>query len=109
MGEAGHVGTKFKRALDRGNFQSARALAFEVPRVGLEEALELTVLAAEADSAEFDPMARRCLARLAEEAKPSPRDLAIAAQTFASIAEGELVPPKARDPLLRCARGQRLG
>lgn len=109
MGEAGHISAQFRRALDKGNFESARMLAFEMPRVELEEAMLLTVLAAEAGSERFDRMARRCIARLAEEARPPLCDLAIAVRVLASVSEGELVPSKAREPLIRCVRGQRLG
>lgn len=103
MGEAGHVSARFRRVLDAGNFEAARLLAFELPRIALDDALALTLLAAEEKSERFQPMSRRWLARLAEEIAPDLRDFAIAAQLFADVVDGQLVPSKARDPLQRVA------
>lgn len=87
----------------------ARMLAREVPRIGLEDAAELTLLAADAEPACFQLMARRWLVRLLEEQKPQLRDFAIATQVIAGVEDGTWPSSKARDPLLRAARGQRLG
>jgi hypothetical protein len=43
---AGHPYTIFKRALERGNLMGAEATAKELPRLGLADALELTLLMA---------------------------------------------------------------
>jgi hypothetical protein len=109
MGEAGHVSAKFRRALDAGNFEVARMLAWELPHIGLPEALILTLLAAEAEPPIFEPMARRWLARLLEEVGPPPDDFAIAAQIVADVAGGRLPSSKALAPLARAAEGKRLG
>jgi hypothetical protein len=89
VGEAGHISAKFRRLLDAGNFELARLLAFELPRVGLDDALKLTLLAAELESAHFQPMGRRWLARLADEVRPDLRDLAVAAQFLADVARAK--------------------
>lgn len=109
MGEAGHVSAKFRRALEAGNFEAARLLAYELPRVALSDALALTLLAAEAGSSRYEPMARRWMARLLAEARPPPDDFAIAAQVVADVAGGRLPPAKALAPLQRAAEGERLG
>ena len=66
-------------------------------------------LAANAEPASFQPMARRWLVRLLEERKPPLTDFATASQVIAGVEEGTWPPSKALDPLLRAARGQRLG
>jgi hypothetical protein len=109
MGEAGHVSAQFHRSLEAGNYEAARMLAWELPYVGLPEAVKLTLLAAESESPAFEPMARRWMERLLDEVQPTPRDFAIAAQLIADVAAGELVPSKALAPLESAAKGERLG
>jgi hypothetical protein len=109
MGEAGHVSAKFRRTLDAGNFEATRLLAYELPSVTLPDALALTLLAADAGSPRFEPMAYRWLARLLGEVGPPPDDFAIAAQVVADVAAGRLRPSKALDPLQRAVDGKRLG
>lgn len=109
MGEAGHIGAKFRRALDAGHFDAARTLAYELPPLSMVDALALTLLAAESGSAKFEPMARRWIARLLAETEPALHDLAIAVWVFEDVGEGRLAPSKARAPLERAAEGKRLG
>jgi hypothetical protein len=109
MGEAGHVYPKFRRALERGQFEIARMLAFELPRVPLADAAALTLLAAERRPAKFEPMARRWMARLIAEADPPLGDLASAVWLLEDVRLGRLLPEKALAPLERVAEGKRLG
>ena len=109
MGEAGHLSSQFRRAVDNGDFHGARLLLVEMPSVGLENALALTLLAADTEAARFGPMARRWLVRLVEGREPPLPDLAIVTQLLADVDEGRLVPSKATEPLSRVARGLRLG
>jgi hypothetical protein len=109
MGEAGHVTSKFSRALERGNYRSALMLAYEVPRVSLQDAAALTLLAAEHEPEAFEPMARRWMRRLLEEASPPVKDLAIAAVLLDDVRACRLPPSKALDPLQRMTEGRPLG
>lgn len=109
MGESGNVSSQFRRALDAGNFESARLLAFEVPRVSLEDAIELTLLAAKTKASVFEVMSRRWFSRLLEEVVLPLPTVAIVGQLLADVSEGDLAPSKALAPLQRAARGDRLG
>lgn len=109
MGEAGHVSAKLRRVLDRGSFEQARLLAFELTRVSLRDALDLTLLAADARPDEFDRYAIRWLERLGAERNPTLDDFAIAAQLLADVSSGRLPPTNALPPLERCLDGKRLG
>lgn len=109
MGNAGHVGPLFWRAVDQRDYQGARLLALELRAVNLDAALALTLLAAETGEAPFEPHARRWVAKLIAEKDPPLTNLAVVAQLLADVAEGQLVPSKALEPLSRAAQGRRLG
>ncbi len=110
MGESGHVYTKFQRVLRGGNYASAYLLALELDRVGLDDALALTILAAEqATPDDYPKLARKLAARIAVEVRPPLPALAIAAQLLAAVDRGELVPEKLLEPLRRVIAGEPVG
>jgi hypothetical protein len=109
MGEAGHVSAQFRRALDAGDFQGARMLAYELTFVPLQDALALTLLAAEEGPPTFEPMARRWLERVLAEVGPSIRDFAIASQLLADLTAGRISASALLSPLERLTEGKRLG
>lgn len=82
-------------ALDSRDFSAARALAVELPEIDLEDALELTLLAADEDPELYVEMARRWLARYVVEKAPRPSELQNAAQILARAAAGSLPPTDA--------------
>jgi hypothetical protein len=63
----GHPYTIFRRALERGNLMAAEATAKELPRLGLADALELTLLVARKDPRRHPRVAARWLLRYLEE------------------------------------------
>jgi len=110
MGDAGNgVGAQFRRAVAQGDYRGARLLALEMPRVSLETALALTLLAAETGDAPYPPMARRWLAKLITARAPDLSAVALVAQLLADVDEGRLDASKIEEPLTRAARGLRIG
>jgi hypothetical protein len=69
MTSDGNPYTRFKRALATGNLNLVHAAALELPRVGLEDALEVCLLLRDKDPARFERAAVRWLGRFALEAK----------------------------------------
>jgi hypothetical protein len=63
----GRPRTVFARALQNGNLYVAEALARELGRISLAEALELTILIARKDPPRYPRVAARWLQRLLEE------------------------------------------
>jgi hypothetical protein len=63
----GHRYTIFRRALERGNLMGAEATAKELPRLGLADALELTLLIARKEPRRHPRVAARWLLRYLEE------------------------------------------
>jgi terminase large subunit-like protein len=103
----GHPYTIFRRALERGNLLGAEATAKELPRLGLEDALELTLLAVRKDPRRHPQVAARWLLRYLERSaelverrlaeslifpvQPSSRHMRDALQTFYRVvSEGTL-------------------
>jgi hypothetical protein len=72
----GHLHAEFKRALDRGNLWIAEAVARELPKVSLEDALKLVHLYAEKESTKFEKAAIKWLRRYLNEASPELSDVA---------------------------------
>lgn len=79
----------FKRALDRGDFEAAVARASALTSMSLADALELTILAASSGSKDFEPFAKRWIARLARERDRSLDEIAHAATLLADLEEGK--------------------
>jgi hypothetical protein len=77
----GSVYSQFKRALQRGSFMQAWALAQELPTVRLVDGLALLLLAREVEPARFDRAVPRWHARLCTERRlpASEAQLALAA------------------------------
>ena len=109
MGESGHVRTKFNRVLRGGNYEAAYLLALELDRIGLDDALALTILAAEQAPDEYPKLARKLAARIAVEVRPPLPALAIVANLLAAAGDGRLHPSKLLAPLQRVIAGERVG
>jgi len=71
MGNAGSSYGNFATAVKTGSYTLACQVARELPRIGLREALQLTLLAAEKDPDRYEQMARRWLVRFLEEKRPT--------------------------------------
>ena len=76
MASRGHRYAGFQRALNRGNVWVAEAVARELPKVSLEDALRLVHLYRERDSPKFERAAMRWLERYLSEGSPSLRNFA---------------------------------
>ena len=63
MTSSGSPYARFRRALANGNLAMVRAAAAELPVVGLDDALAVCTLMADAEPAKFDRAALRWLAR----------------------------------------------
>jgi hypothetical protein len=69
MTSDGSAYTRFKRALATGNLNLVHAAALELPRVGLQDALEVCLLLRDQDRNRFERAAVRWLGRFALEAR----------------------------------------
>ena len=69
MTSQGSAYGRFRRALDRGNVTEALSAASELGFVGLAEALELTLLLADADPEKYDRAAVRWHGRFVNDSK----------------------------------------
>ena len=76
MTSSGHRYGEFQRALKNGNLWVAEAVARELPKVSLEDALRLVHLYAVKESPKFEPGALRFLERYLIERKPTLRNFA---------------------------------
>jgi hypothetical protein len=83
----GHVYAEFKRALDRGNLWVAEAVARDLPKVSLDDALRLVHLYAEKESPKFEKAALRWLARYLPESSPNLREVAELTRRLASLSD----------------------
>jgi hypothetical protein len=66
----GHAHARFQRALAHGALWAAEDAAREMPKLSLEDALQLVHLYAERGSPKFEPAARRWLVRYLTESEP---------------------------------------
>ena len=76
MTSRGHPHAEFKRALERGNLWVAEAVARDLPKVPLEDALRLVHLYAEKESPKYERAAMRWLERYLVERTPTLRNFA---------------------------------
>lgn len=90
MGNAGSVYGNFRTAIRTGSYTLACQVARELPRVGLREALQLTLLAAEKDPDRYERMARRWMARFLEEKQPTLQLTQWVAEDLRKLGESEL-------------------
>ena len=88
IGNAVTTHGELQRALKAGLYVNARAAARELQVVPLEDALELTLLAAEKDPRRFEAMAVRWLQRLIEERSPSLNETVWAGTRLKDVKEG---------------------
>jgi len=95
----GHPRAIFRRAIEKKNLLVAQTIARELGVVGLDEALELVLLAAELEPNRLDAYARRWLARLADE-----RTLTLGELDLAVTALRALPSPRAADALRQLVR-----
>ncbi len=84
MTSEGSSYARYQRALQRRNLAEAEAAAHDLPRLSLDDALQLVHLYAERSSPKFDRAALRWVERYVVEGRPSLRDLAF---IVASLAE----------------------
>ena len=82
MTSGGHRYAEFQRALKNGNLWVAEAVARELPRVSLEDALKLVHLYALKESPKFEPAAMRWLGRYLYERSPTLKNFAKAVREF---------------------------
>jgi hypothetical protein len=78
---------RFRRAIDARQVSGALAAAAELPKLTLEDALELCLLLAEAGDARYPRAARRWLARFTDERSASVSDSLIAAASLSKLAD----------------------
>jgi hypothetical protein len=71
-----HAHVRFRRAIERRALWMAEDAARELPKLTLEEALQLVHLYGERGSPKFEPAARRWLVRYLTEGRPGVRDIA---------------------------------
>ena len=76
MTSGGHRYAEFQRALKNGNVWVAEAVARELPRVSLEDALKLVHLYAAKGSPKYERAAMRWLERYLTESSPTLRNFA---------------------------------
>jgi hypothetical protein len=88
VANAGSDTGRLRTALNTGSYGLAKNIAAGLPHVPIADAIRLTVLAAQNDPKAFEPMARRCLARLIEERQLSVDQAIWAAQRFQDVREG---------------------
>lgn len=81
----GSLPSQFRRALTAGNAMVAYALARELPRVGLEDALALCVLLAEKKDWRYEGAAKRWLQRFSAEAHPSLNEILMAGAALSEL------------------------
>jgi len=81
----GHPRTIFRRALDRDNLLVAEAVAREIGRVSLAEALDLTALIARKDPRRRSRAAVRFLERLLDERRLTIEEAALAATALGAL------------------------
>jgi DNA-directed RNA polymerase specialized sigma54-like protein len=74
----GHPYAEFQRALKNGNVWVAEAVARELPKVSLDDALKLVHLYAEKESPKYEAAAMKWLRRYLEERSPT-------LETFAKV------------------------
>jgi hypothetical protein len=67
----GHPYAEFQRALKNGNVWVAEAVARELPKVSLEDALRLVHLYAQKESPKFEKAAMKFLRRYLDESSPT--------------------------------------
>lgn len=82
MTSKGSIHGQINRALDAGDVLAVRSLVGELPEVSLALATRITLLILEQEPESYEAAARRLLARLATERKPSLTELAVAAETL---------------------------
>lgn len=82
MGAAGSTHGAFQKAVDRGNVFMALALARELGRLSLEDALLLTEMLARAEDHRFEVAAVRLLGRFIDERKPTLAGVRLAADAL---------------------------
>jgi hypothetical protein len=102
MTSKGSIGGQLQRALKAGDLYSVRSLAGELPSISLERATQITLLILEQEPASYDTAARRLLARLAMERKPSLSELSEAAQILNHL---QWNPEAAKKELFELVRG----
>jgi hypothetical protein len=86
----GHPYAEFQRALERGNVWVAEAVARELPKVSVEDALKLTHLYAEREQWDkFERAAMRFLERYLEEKEPTLQNFAKVVREFEERREDE--------------------
>jgi hypothetical protein len=78
----GHPYAEFQRALARGNVWVAEAVARELPKVSLEDALKLVRLYADKESPKFEKAAMKWLRRYLDEKEPTLKNLAKVVQSL---------------------------
>ena len=78
-----HAQARFRRAIERRALWAAEDAARELPKLSLQDALQLVHLYAEKDSPKFEAAARRWLARYLDEQSPTLLDFAQMAATLA--------------------------
>lgn len=76
MTSGGHRYAEFQRALRNGNLWVAEAVARDLPRVSLEDALKLVYLYAEKQSSKYEKAAMKWLRRYLDEKSPTLQNFA---------------------------------
>ena len=80
-----HAHARFRRAIERRALWLAEDAARELPKLALEDALQLVHLYFERGSPKAEPAARRWLVRYLTEGSPGLRDIARVTQSLARL------------------------
>jgi hypothetical protein len=88
VGVAGNRQAELRTALQTGAYGLALGIAEELQHVGLDDAIRLTVLAAERDPERFDTLAQRCIVRLIEERRLTLNDVLWVVQRLQDARQG---------------------
>jgi hypothetical protein len=102
MGNAGSPYGHFRATLKHGSWQMVKEAARELPRIGLDDALMLTLMALTREPEGFERLALRWLEKFIGEGEPTLEEIVYAAELLRDVEpDGERVAFDAIKPMLR--------
>jgi hypothetical protein len=107
VGTAGTRYGEFRTAIRTRSYGLARNIAWEFDPLGLSDALTLTLLAAEREPKDYEPMARRWQERFLAEVKPTLGLIPIVAADLRDVGDPECPPSVKSKARARLAELQR--
>jgi len=85
MGNVGSPYDHFRQALKTGGWRMAKQAARELPRIGLDDALGLTLMSFTKEPGRYERLARRWLEKFMDEQEPSLDEVAYAAELLRDL------------------------